>query len=414
MVLFDSKVVGIYGVSGCGKSYALAMVQQSRPEWRCIDGSQLMREIVQEQGYHWHEFDSMPRSQQEWLRCLAAKKLQSYQGVTLVAGHGSFPTADDEFEDVFSSEDGATYDAIFYLEHKQPDEIAEQRRQDNTRPRPFLSEEAIGRWMQHEKELTRRNCANYNICFVSITELDEIVPKVQELISLTMRMASSISHGVLHRVVKETIPKADVFLLFDGDRTLCPQDTGELFVKYVGIADASRDPMKQIFQRHNDYCFEAFLEVAIWIERVLSPDDFSRACKTIAEISVAIHPGLIDFLKNLPPNVRPVLVSSGVIEVWRCVLEKNGLADKMDIIASSHIGMDSSAYIVDVNAKGHVVTWLKEDYPNSAVWAFGDSGEYIHNRKNVVTVPSSNGFGLSFSCGCDDVGEGGPQFRRAG
>ena len=51
------------------------------------------------------------------IRKLAVSNIQSYQGVTIVAGHYSFPNFEkSSFHSVFSSEDAKTYTAIFYID----------------------------------------------------------------------------------------------------------------------------------------------------------------------------------------------------------------------------------------------------------------------------------------------------------
>jgi ABC-type lipoprotein export system ATPase subunit len=43
-------VVGIYGVSGCGKSRLLSLLQAAHPEWRCLEGSSVIRSILEQNG----------------------------------------------------------------------------------------------------------------------------------------------------------------------------------------------------------------------------------------------------------------------------------------------------------------------------------------------------------------------------
>ena len=130
--------------------------------------------------------------------------------------------------------------------------------------------------------------------------------------------------------------------------------------------------MKQIFQRHPDYCFESFLALAMWYNRILSIPEYQKICSDIAREEVTIYPNVLHFLNNLPRGVQPVLVTSGAAEIWRHVLDIHNLSAQTPMIAGNHIGLEQ--YVVDVEAKGCVVSWIKEKHRSATVWAFGDSG----------------------------------------
>jgi len=391
MTVFDSVVCGIYGISGCGKSYALARISKARPEWRCMDGSEVIRELTQEHGVSWCDFVSLEDKEQDEYRALAAKRLRGFQGVTLVAGHCSFlqpreGELESNYTDVFSKADGETYNVIFYLDDKEPHQIFQQRKSDNlsgSRLRPEISEEAIKAWILHDKEALRQACNEHDIKLITISEGSKLLSQIEDFLASSFTRSQERSLAALRESIWR-IPEADVFLLMDGDRTLCPQDTGKIFVERIrniqngaqlicGDGDAeARDPLKKIFQRYPEYCFDAFLACGIWYNRILDTSQFREVCRQIAELDIAVFPQMLDFLKNkLPSTVHPILVSSGTAEIWRNILAQVGLSSKMSIIAGNHIGLEP--YIIDGCAKGEVVKRLKEIYPGCHVWAFGDS-----------------------------------------
>ena len=162
MPLFQSKVIGIYGVSGCGKSYELDRIQNIRPEWRCLDGSSILRETVEEHGYSWSDFQKMNETEKGEFRQDATRKIRAYQGVTLIAGHACFPRG-AEFVNVFTEADGTAYDNILLMADKSPSKIAENRRNDGNRERPDLSEEAIAQWVDHERDVLEEKCEEFGI-----------------------------------------------------------------------------------------------------------------------------------------------------------------------------------------------------------------------------------------------------------
>ena len=43
-------VIGIYGISGSGKSHVLSEIQAARMEWRCLEGSEVIQQMMREDG----------------------------------------------------------------------------------------------------------------------------------------------------------------------------------------------------------------------------------------------------------------------------------------------------------------------------------------------------------------------------
>ena len=147
MALSDALVVGLYGVSGVGKSRAMADMSKERIEWRCLEGSQKIRDVLSAQGLNMDDFQhNMTEDEKTAIRKKAAESIRKEPGVSIVAGHCSFPvefkrgqnSSSVVFDDVFTQSDGHTYDAIFYLD-KPAELIALQRQKDGARKRLDLS-----------------------------------------------------------------------------------------------------------------------------------------------------------------------------------------------------------------------------------------------------------------------------------
>ena len=381
-------VIGIYGISGSGKSKALSVLAEARPEWRCLEGSQVIEQVLLEREESMQDFSSKDDSAKDAIRNRATEKLRNYRGVTVVAGHCSFPTGHSPnyglhaeltvqqvaYTNVFTKGDASTYSAILYLD-KKAEMVWHQRRQDcesEKRTRPALTVEMIENWMEHEKALLQRECEKNGIYFALISDDDMLEKLVQKhVLSPVETIARSKSEANLMMEV-QTLPQADVFLLIDGDRTLCATDTGTTFFSSV-LGSADDDPVKQIFKRYPSYTFQAFLEVAMFYARIMSDAQYKSRSQQIGE-TVDLYEEWVHFLSKSMSLVQPVVVTSGNREIWKAALDATfGDDTNIKLIAGNHIGLDS--YVVDSHAKALVVSELQRK--GSKVVSFGDSGECI-------------------------------------
>ena len=242
--------------------------------------------------------------------------------MTIVAGHCSFPvvarsgeetnaTEAITFKDVFTASDGDLFDIILYLD-KDPKEVYMHRKNDNEtskRERAHLSVEAIKQWIEHEKKVLEEECTKYNIDLFLVSDKDMIEQYISThvLDPLVLKLQAE-SHLALKAEI-EKIPESDVFLLIDGDRTLCPVDTGKLFTDQA-IPDYD-DPLKMIFKRYDVYCFQAFIEVAMFYANALSTHDYQALSLSIAKNEVVIYKQWLQLLTRLPPNAHAIVLTSG-------------------------------------------------------------------------------------------------------
>ena len=330
-------------------------------------------------------FSSMTHEEKTAIRMKAAEYIRnSSEGrITIVAGHCSFPKLCDDndrlsFVDVFSSGDAETYDTIFHWK-KPAHKVHVQRTEDSSsgkRERLGLSESQLGTWIEHEENLLQNVCETNNIRFVSLpsnSNCDSLEAAIYEhCIQEKAKRARVASLAALDIAVKQ-VPEADTFLLLDGDRTLWDGDTGKLF---FGESFALQ---KRIFRRYPEYAFQPFWESAMLFA---SQTQYEQRClKLVSQLT--LYSCWVDFLKNLPDNVHPILVTAGVREIWEGALDEAGFSESknassktMSIFAGNHLGLHP--YIIDPEAKKYIVMALRQRYPGCHVLAFGDSGKSLY------------------------------------
>ena len=272
--LFPATTIGVYGVSGCGKSRALSELQKIRPEWRCLEGSDVIENVLQKRGESLADFKAMDETFKTEIRNLAIGVLEEMcTGLTVVAGHASFPKncsniSAPTFSDIFTDGDAQTYDAILYLD-VDPDKVYQQREGDSntgTRHREYLPVEVIAKWNQHEKEYLQGVCKKGDIYFALVRNVNEILMHVTDHILPPLILEAEMKSQQALKLAVQSIPSADVYLLFDGDRTLAPNDTSKLLFENTSTPSSS---LKAIFQRYPSYTFQAFLEVAMLYDRLM-------------------------------------------------------------------------------------------------------------------------------------------------
>mmetsp|Transcript_20635 Transcript_20635/g.44819 ORF Transcript_20635/g.44819 Transcript_20635/m.44819 type:complete len:690 (-) Transcript_20635:179-2248(-) len=384
----DGIIVGIYGIQGVGKSYILKQIAAERIEWRVVDGSRLIREVMDGMNQTMEHFEKhMTPTDKAAVRKAAIENAKKKPGITLIAGHCSFPAGvgsdgSTKFNDVFTPADGAAYDVIFYLE-RPVDKVFDQVQKDKERTRPQFSVDVLKMWVEHEKAALEAKCSEHNIAFRvfrlgepnDYLDLTSII--VEKAVVPASHKARVKSERALVSSVEEDIPAADVYLLIDGDHTLCPQDTGTLFFDEVATLEAPQ-PLKNIFKRYDHYTFQAFWEVAMLYSNVLTPGQYNSLCTKIGREKVRAYKAWITFLDEIPSYVHPIIVSSSIREVWLAMqayhVECNGQSSgvgRMSVIAGNNLLMHT--YVIDDISKAQVVKTLRKLHGGCRIIGFGDS-----------------------------------------
>jgi len=275
----------------------------------------------------------------------------------IVAGHCSFPKVTDgkmAFDDVFTQGDARTYNVILYLK-KEAQQVYNQRSWDcssGKRTRSDLSIAQLEVWLNHEEAKLEQLCVDSDISFHVMppkSDASSLERFMDKLLRPVIENAKEASCQNLVSAIGKEIPTADTYLLIDGDRTLWAEDTGKLFFGNT---------------------FEAF-----WTSSMLfaSHADYMKKCRLLAD-RLELYDAWVNLLKGLPKSVHPILVSSGVREIWVDALKKATLPlNKMSIIAGNHLGIHP--YIVDHESKATVAKQLRKLHPGCHIFAFGDSGK---------------------------------------
>lgn len=386
-------VIGLYGVSGSGKSHALATIAKERVEWRCVEGKDVMFNVLRDQGLSWEAFSTLTDSEKIEIREKACQRIREHyqHGVTIVSGHCSFPTTattgEDpavSFHDVFTVGDAETYNVILYLD-KPSQIIYDQREIDRAtskRSRSCISKQDIERWIDHEKGVLEQACLNNHIQFKVIgwdehSDDSVIIDAIQkELIVPWATHFQQASELALVDVV-DKLPESDLFLLIDADRTLTPQDTGRLFFEH---AMQTGDPLKTVFSRYKDYTFQAFFEASLlYTSAMKDVSEYKKLSEKIGSYHVELYQAWKDFLYlQLPKGVHAIVVTCSNYEIWQAVVgnlnRSKDAGGDITVVAGNHLGLHS--YIVDDKAKAILARELRKRFCGCQIFCFGDSGTF--------------------------------------
>lgn len=156
--------------------------------------------------------------------------------------------------------------------------------------------------------------------------------------------------------------EATTYMIIDGDRTLIPVDSTRHFFQLLQL---DFRVLKNIFQEH-DYSFEAFDKVATFYSGI-NYETYQKTCAESAKL-VSIYPEFLTFIQKLPKQVKCIVVTSGLREIWQQILQNHQLAD-VALIGGNYFPKDT--FIIDPNAKKLIVSLLKNK--GKSVFSFGDS-----------------------------------------
>jgi len=159
------KIIGIYGVSGCGKSYLLEQLKGHFDEksFFFYEGSERLVKAFQNT---LDSFKCLPIHAQETIRARAiegiSRECAKAGKAGIVIGHYSFcrkptntipgdPSTEIEHEVVMTDADKKAYTHILYLK-PSPETIVEQVAKDESRQRQHLNAATIRQWQDFEEE----------------------------------------------------------------------------------------------------------------------------------------------------------------------------------------------------------------------------------------------------------------------
>ncbi|KAH7339183.1 hypothetical protein BKA66DRAFT_581970, partial [Pyrenochaeta sp. MPI-SDFR-AT-0127] len=374
------KVIGIYGISGAGKSFTLNKLKEilGVKHFCFYEGSELIAEVVPGGLAAFQEQDEQTKTVS---RQLAINKVHEYcfeSGKTaIVTGHFMFwPEHHARGHAVYTKSDLSTYTHILYL--NVPAQVIEQRCHDDAaKQRQPVSAAHLLKWQKAEQTQLRSLCREHSILF-SLINSDRVSPSaigylIRDLDIHNENYNSAYAERKLDQVVSSHLSRAETVLVLDADRTLGPQDTGDLFWRRLfeirNLSD-KESPLKPLFSGPLGYSYTGFRQAALLHEEAVGDQEYEDICQHVAS-EVTIHPEFVSLLQILAEtrHAGAVVVSCGLRRVWEIVLEKAGLRETVEIIAGGRI---ADGIVVTAAVKATLVARL-QDYHQKRVWAFGDS-----------------------------------------
>ena len=412
--LKKAKVVGLYRISTCGKTYLLSQLKAklTKDRFEFIEGSKIIYELIEEgikafqnpnrsEKEAWFAerglrvfqnldvleknlwpnqrdlkvFQSLEESEQVPWRMLAIDKIgaqaRASKRVTIVAGHFSFWTEGEVQRKVCTLNDLQTYTHILYL-NVAPKEIAQRIQHDNkshTRYRNYASDDHLRRWQDAEEAELRDICQKNDILFrliaFSSTLLERSVTVLEDFGLHNEEHNMSCAEKELDDMVKAEGGKLTTMLVMDADKTLAAEDTGKLFWEIR----EKNDPLKNLFSSQLDYTYNAFRQATLLYEEVANIEEYDVLCKKVAS-EVHMYSEFISLLQMLAEvqHVGAVIVTCGLKLVWEKALMRENLAEHVKVIGGGRI---ADGLVVTANVKAALVTRLQNLY-RLRVYAFGD------------------------------------------
>ncbi|KAJ5117651.1 hypothetical protein N7448_011283 [Penicillium atrosanguineum] len=355
-------IIGLYGLPGSGKSFLLNILKcgLSHADFSFYDGSQV---IAAGTPGGLEAFQNLNEDDKEGVRDRAIRKIkqESFDSgrSSIVTGHAIFwAEGEGAGQLVCTSADLDTYTHILYLDVPAED-IAEYR---STR---------------REKQL-RRLCRSHDILFTTITQrqvsMGKLVPLLQGLRSHTDDLNTRLAQQRIDNIITTGSERPETMLVFDADKTLAPQDSGELFWELASTSSAEADerfPLKSLFSSPLHYSYTAFRQAAFLCEEVIGENkEYDDCCEKVA-LMIKVHAEILDLLHLVSgqTHIRVLVLTCGLCRVWEKVLKREGLEKAVIVIGGGRL---SDALVMTPALKAALVTRLR-DVHDSYVWAFGDS-----------------------------------------
>ncbi len=394
--------VGIYGISGSGKSWFLEKLQNHKHangfNFEYYEGSAVIADIVPE---GLPAFKALNDNDKTYWREQAIEKIQKDSNgkhVPVVMGHYMFWNQKERFGPVACTrKDLETFSHIIYL-NVPPQTIWERRAKDSVRSRDYISLEQLKKWQDQEIAELRLLSREYGILF-SLFSPDRYQdsPKmlaitIETSVINTERRSLSHLERTLDRAVEHCTTEScdlDTMLVFDADKTLTPVDTGHLVWEETqklrkDINNKDYNP-NEVFSSKLQYSHTAFQQVSVHEEELLLNREAEDIYCNVAK-EVTFYPECLKILKGVAKQRRlgAVILTCGRAEVWIQVMKLHKLLGSVFVIGRTGMGNP----IVTPTAKAKLVSRLRWQH-GLDVWAFGDSPidlEMLQKANQAVVV----------------------------
>ncbi|KAK5998992.1 hypothetical protein PT974_01377 [Cladobotryum mycophilum] len=371
-------IIGLYGLPGCGKSFLLNQLkgELGHDDFQFYEGSEMIASLVPG---GLEAFKALPEPEKYEWRQLAIDAIKqesvSRDKTAVVTGHFMFWNEDQAAgTPVCTQKDLSIYTHIIYL-GTSAECIAQRSQEDTLRNRTRLSIETLKAWQSAEIRDLRHLCCQHQILFLILNEQDALLSRVSAMIRHFHE--ASYKNNWFHvekqldEIIREDRGSLETVLLLDGDKTLSPEDTGEVFwtLGNPPLQTARSTPANEIFKLLG-YSEFAFRQVTLLHEEAASDQEYEERCKAVAS-ACNIHLELLNLLKLLSMQklVTPIVITSGLGRIWEMMLAHVDLSKTVKVIGGGRV---SDNFIVTPEVKAEVVKRLRNAH-GLHVWAFGDS-----------------------------------------
>lgn len=376
----ESTIVGLYGVSGSGKSFILEILKQSlgQEPFMFYEGSQVIAAVTPG---GLEAFQSSSEESKADLREHAINRIKEEARdsgkVAIVAGHAMlWPEEQDAGQWVCTSADLDSYTHIVYL-NVSPKIIAEYRLNDQVKSRPDASTAHLERWQEAEMKELRHRCRSHHITFSTFSPSrdpsDKLISLLRHLHKHTEDFNTRLAEQEMNKILATGAEPLETVLVLDADKTLAPQDSGELFYEALPrlrFLEDAISPLKELFSGPLQYSYAAFRQATMLCEEAIGDDEYMEHCEKVAQM-ITMHRDMVYLLRLVAgqTRIRAVVLTCGIRKVWEKVLEKENLSNTVPIIGGGRL---SDGLVMTPELKKKLVMHVRST-SNACVWAFGDS-----------------------------------------
>lgn len=156
------KRIGLYGVSGTGKTTILKEVSKLTSDVIWLEGSQL---VINAAGLTLEQFKNLSDTEKYLYREKAIDKafeIQTKEGKHIIIdGHLVFAKGESEFENVMTEKDKTFYTDYIYL--NLPTETILQRQQNDSDKKRNYTAKKISNWVAFELQELKQFCTKHNL-----------------------------------------------------------------------------------------------------------------------------------------------------------------------------------------------------------------------------------------------------------